>query len=91
MGCIKKNVLQNGDISYRIQVKAKNLRTGKFEAKVMTWRKPAELTERQCEKELKRLELNLKISLESSLMATLWLMILSLLWNMHTSGLKQLK
>ena len=52
MGCIKKNVLQNGDISYRIQVKAKNLRTGKFEAKVMTWRKPAELTERQCEKEL---------------------------------------
>lgn len=23
MGCIKKNVLQNGDISYRIQVKAK--------------------------------------------------------------------
>lgn len=57
MGCIKKNVLQNGDISYRIQVKAKNLRTGKFEAKVMTWRKPAELTERQCEKELKRLEI----------------------------------
>ena len=60
MGCIKKNILQNGEISYRIQVKAKNLRTGKFEAKVMTWRKPAELTERQCEKELKRLEIELE-------------------------------
>lgn len=47
MPCIKKNVLDTGAISYRIQVKAKNERTGKFEAKVMTCRKPAELTERQ--------------------------------------------
>ena len=55
MPCIKKNVLDTGAISYRIQVKAKNERTGKFEAKVMTCRKPAELTERQYERELQRI------------------------------------
>ena len=55
MPYIKKNVLDTGAISYRIQVKAKNERTGKFEAKVMTCRKPAEVTERQYERELQRI------------------------------------
>lgn len=55
MPCIQKNKLENGFISYRIQVKAKNDRTGKFEAKVMTWRKPPGINEKQCQRELQRI------------------------------------
>lgn len=54
MACIKKKELEDGSISYRIQVKAKNERTGKFEAKVLTWRKPPELSEKQVQRELNR-------------------------------------
>lgn len=52
MACIKKNKLENGMVSYRIQVKAKNERTGKFQTKVMTWRKPPELNEKSVQREL---------------------------------------
>ena len=38
MACIRKKKLLDGSISYRVQVKAKNLRTGKFEAKAITWK-----------------------------------------------------
>lgn len=65
MPCIKKNVLDTGAISYRIQVKAKNERTGKFEAKVMTCRKPAELTERQYKENCKESPLSSRISFAS--------------------------
>ena len=44
MACIRKKKLNNGSISYRIQVKAKDLRTGQFVAKSMCWKKPNELT-----------------------------------------------
>ncbi len=54
MACIKRKVLEDGCITYRIQVKAKNERTGKFEAKVMTWRKPPELNEKQVQREVNR-------------------------------------
>lgn len=33
MACIQKRKLLDGTISYRVQVKAKNQRTGKFEVK----------------------------------------------------------
>ena len=60
MACIRKKKLLDGSISYRIQVKAKNLRTGKFEAKAITWKKPLELTETQAKKELQRVALELE-------------------------------
>jgi len=44
MASIKKNKLSNGEVSYRIQVKYKDPQSGNFTAKVMTWRKPEELT-----------------------------------------------
>ena len=50
MACIQKKKLLDGTISYRVQVKAKNQRTGKFEAKAITWKKPLELTETQAKK-----------------------------------------
>ncbi|MBE7074263.1 MAG: site-specific integrase [Clostridiales bacterium] len=55
MACIKKNKLENGMVSYRIQVKAKNERTGKFQTKVMTWRKPPELNEKSVQRELNKI------------------------------------
>ena len=55
MACIKKNKLENGQVSYRIQVKAKNERTGKFQTKVMTWRKPPELNEKSVQRELNKI------------------------------------
>ena len=55
MACIKKNKLENGIVSYRIQVKAKNERTGKFQTKVMTWRKPPELNEKSVQRELNKI------------------------------------
>ena len=58
MPCIKKHVLDTGAISYRIQVKAKNERTGKFETKVMTCRKPPDVTERQYERELNKIAID---------------------------------
>ena len=54
MACIRKVVLQDGNISYRIQAKAKNELTGKFETKTMAWRKPPEASEKQCQRELTR-------------------------------------
>ena len=60
MACIQKKKLLDGTISYRIQVKAKNQRTGKFEAKAITWKKPLELTETQAKKELQRIALELE-------------------------------
>ena len=60
MACIRKKKLLDGSISYRVQVKAKNLRTGKFEAKAITWKKPLELTETQAKKELQRIALELE-------------------------------
>lgn len=54
MACVRKKKLNDGSISYRIQVKAKDLRTGQFVAKSMCWRKPNELTEIQAKKELQR-------------------------------------
>ena len=60
MACIQKRKLLDGTISYRIQVKAKNQRTGKFEAKAITWKKPLELTETQAKKELQRIALELE-------------------------------
>lgn len=54
MACVRKKKLNDGSISYRIQVKAKNLKTGQFVAKSMCWRKPNELTEIQAKKELQR-------------------------------------
>ena len=60
MACIQKNKLQDGSVSYRIQVKAKNIRTGKFEAKSITWRKPADITENQAKKELNRIAVDLE-------------------------------
>jgi len=54
MACIKRIELQDGNISYKIQVKAKNELTGKFETKCMAWRKPPEITERQAQRELQR-------------------------------------
>ena len=55
MACIKKNKLENGIVSYRIQVKAKNERTGKFQTKVMTWRKPPDLNEKSVQRELNKI------------------------------------
>ena len=55
MACIKKNKLKNGIVSYRIQVKAKNERTGKFQTKVMTWRKPPDLNEKSVQRELNKI------------------------------------
>ena len=55
-----KKKLLDGTISYRVQVKAKNQRTGKFEAKAITWKKPLELTETQAKKELQRIALELE-------------------------------
>ncbi len=60
MACIQKKKLLDGTISYRVQVKAKNLRTGKFEAKAITWKKPLELTETQAKKGLQRIALELE-------------------------------
>ena len=60
MACIQKRKLLDGTISYRVQVKAKNQRTGKFEAKAITWKKPLELTETQAKKELQRIALELE-------------------------------
>ena len=60
MACIQKKKLLDGTISYRVQVKAKNQRTGKFEAKAITWKKPLELTETQAKKELQRMALELE-------------------------------
>ena len=60
MACIQKKKLLDGTVSYRIQVKAKNQRTGKFEAKAITWRKPLDLTENQAKKELNRIALDLE-------------------------------
>ena len=60
MACTRKKKLLDGSISYRVQVKAKNLRTGKFEAKAITWKKPLELTETQAKKELQRVALELE-------------------------------
>ena len=60
MACIQKKKLLDGTISYRVQVKAKNQRTGKFEAKAITWKKPLELTETQAKKELQRIALELE-------------------------------
>ena len=60
MACIQKRKLLDGTVSYRIQVKAKNQRTGKFEAKAITWKKPLELTETQAKKELQRIALELE-------------------------------
>ena len=60
MACIQKKKLNDGTVSYRIQVKAKNQRTGKFEAKAITWRRPLELTELQVKKELQRIALDLE-------------------------------
>ena len=54
MACVRKKKLNDGSIFYRIQVKAKDLRTGQFVAKSMCWRKPNELTEIQAKKELQR-------------------------------------
>lgn len=53
MACIQKKKLLDGTISYRVQVKAKNQRTGKFESKAITWKKPLELTETQTKKNYK--------------------------------------
>lgn len=60
MACIQKKKLLDGSVSYRIQVKAKNIRTGKFEAKSITWRKPADITENQAKKELNRIAVDLE-------------------------------
>lgn len=60
MACIQKKKLLDGTISYRVQVKAKNQRTGKFEAKAITWKKPLELTETQAKKELQKIALELE-------------------------------
>lgn len=60
MACIQKKKLLDGTISYRVQVKAKNQRTGKFDAKAITWKKPLELTETQAKKELQRIALELE-------------------------------
>ncbi len=60
MACIQKKKLLDGSVSYRIQVKAKKQRTGKFEAKAITWKKPLELTETQAKKELQRIALELE-------------------------------
>ena len=60
MACIQKKKLLDGTISYRVQVKVKNQRTGKFEAKAITWKKPLELTETQAKKELQRIALELE-------------------------------
>ena len=54
MACIRRIVLQDGNISYKIQAKAKNELTGKFETKTITWRKPPEINEKQCQRELQR-------------------------------------
>lgn len=55
MPCIRKKVLDDGNVSYRIQAKAKNERTNKFEVKSMTWRKPPEISEKQVQRELNRI------------------------------------
>lgn len=67
MPCIKKHVLDTGAISYRIQVKAKNERTGKFEAKVMTCRKPPDVTERQYERELNKIAIDFEDKFRKSM------------------------
>lgn len=54
MASIKKNKLNNGNITYRIQAKYKDPRTGKFIAKIMTWKRPSDLTEYQVQRELTR-------------------------------------
>ena len=45
MACIMKNKLTNGNISYTIQVKVKDLKLNKTVTKTMTWKKPPEMTE----------------------------------------------
>lgn len=62
LACIQRRKLLDGTVSYRIQVKAKNQRIGKFEAKAITWKKPLELTETQAKKELQRIALELGYS-----------------------------
>lgn len=54
MPCIRKKVLESGAVSYRIQAKAKDLRTGKFETKAMTWHRSEGVTEKQVQRELQR-------------------------------------
>lgn len=54
MACIRKKSLDDGNMSYRIQAKAKNERTNKFEVKSMTWRKPPEISKKQAQRELNR-------------------------------------
>ncbi len=68
MACVRKKKLNDGSISYRIQVKAKDLRTGQFVAKSMCWRKPNDLTEIQAKKELQRVCLDFEDKFKSNLM-----------------------
>lgn len=55
MAYVKKNKLQDKQVSYTIQVKVKNPLTSKTEIKTMRWRKPIEMTERQAQRELERI------------------------------------
>lgn len=55
MACIMKNKLENGVISYTIQVKAKDPTTNKYKVKTMTWRKPPDMTEYQAKRELDKM------------------------------------
>ncbi|MEG1608479.1 MAG: hypothetical protein RR348_01280, partial [Clostridia bacterium] len=59
---------QNKDsVSYRIQVRVRNKGTGNAETKVLTWRKPNEMTEREAQREAQRLsvEFEEKVRIES--------------------------
>lgn len=55
MACIMKNKLENGMVSYTIQVKAKDPKTNKYKVRTMTWRKPPDMTEYQAKRELDKM------------------------------------
>lgn len=55
MACIMKNKLDNGKISYTIQVKAKDPKTNKYKFRNMTWRKPPDMTEYEAKREVDKI------------------------------------
>ncbi len=67
MATIVKRKNADGGLSYRLQVMVRNKGTGKRETKVMTWRKPDGMTEREADREIKKVEIEFedKVRLEA--------------------------
>lgn len=55
MACIRCNELLGGKVSYRIQAKVKDVRTGKWLAKPMTWRPPDDMPRCVSDYEVKKI------------------------------------